>query len=291
MLTLRDDGLNSYCKECEKKNKHIAFEKTKEANKNKVIDPAQTKTCADCKQIKTLANFHKSCGSLDGIGPYCKGCKSKQKKEYALKCETKVAQANYKPTDPKYCHHCETDKTRADFYDCRGLPDGLQAVCIDCSKNRENTSTNARARRERISNYAPIPESAIIGLLDYSKHKCFYCGIDVKRGINLHMDHKVPIARGGPHTIENLAVSCDKCNLRKHAMTDTEFLELLKQREQMLIKTGDIKEAGQEGGFVKTGDAQPITHILSTGELENADDTAEAFDKLKEETAKQKKAG
>lgn len=57
------------------------------------------------------------------------------------------------------------------------------------------------------------------------------------------------------------------------------------------IKTGDIKEAGQEGGFVKTGDAQPITHILSTGELENADDTAEAFDKLKEETAKQKKAG
>ena len=138
---------------------------------------------------------------------------------------------------------------------------------------------------------AVLPKEKIEKLLNDSDYKCHYCGCNVEQGINLHIDHKVPLSRGGPHIIANLAVSCAKCNLRKNARTDTEFLELLKQREQMLIKTGDIKEAGQEGGFVKTGDAQPITHILSTGELENADDTAEAFDKLKEETAKQKKAG
>ena len=56
-----------------------------------------------------------------------------------------------------------------------------------------------------------------------------------------------------------------------------------------LIKTGDIKEAEQKGGFVKTGDAQPITHVYTAGEIEA--DAGGAFEKLKEEAAKQKKAG
>lgn len=52
------------------------------------------------------------------------------------------------------------------------------------------------------------------------------------------------------------------------------------------IKTGDIKEAEQKGGFVKTGDAQPITHIYSTSEVEAAATAGEEFEDLKEKVAK-----
>lgn len=52
---------------------------------------------------------------------------------------------------------------------------------------------------------------------------CEYCGIDPGPGLR-EVDHKTPFARGGPHGIENLAVSCKACNSGKSTMTSEEFL-------------------------------------------------------------------
>lgn len=51
---------------------------------------------------------------------------------------------------------------------------------------------------------------------------CVYCGKEV-RGRQLHIDHKMPIARGGTDDPDNLCVSCANCNRRKHTMTAEEF--------------------------------------------------------------------
>lgn len=42
---------------------------------------------------------------------------------------------------------------------------------------------------------------------------CAYCGSDGP----LHLDHVVPLARGGLHTPSNLAPACQRCNLSKSA--------------------------------------------------------------------------
>lgn len=47
---------------------------------------------------------------------------------------------------------------------------------------------------------------------------CEYCGQPGE-----HIDHKIPLARGGTHTAGNLVSACAQCNWRKGTRTDTEF--------------------------------------------------------------------
>jgi 5-methylcytosine-specific restriction endonuclease McrA len=52
---------------------------------------------------------------------------------------------------------------------------------------------------------------------------CYYCGSAVSGSVS-HIDHMVPLARGGAHRVENLCVACPSCNLRKGKKTHIEFL-------------------------------------------------------------------
>ena len=57
-------------------------------------------------------------------------------------------------------------------------------------------------------------------LLEKFKRKCVYCK---KTGLPLQVEHVVPKAQGGSNRISNLAMACEKCNLRKGARTAAEF--------------------------------------------------------------------
>ncbi len=47
------------------------------------------------------------------------------------------------------------------------------------------------------------------------KGKCYYC--KKKVGTAYHVDHVIPLSRGGSNGPENLVVACPTCNLRKNA--------------------------------------------------------------------------
>lgn len=42
---------------------------------------------------------------------------------------------------------------------------------------------------------------------------CFYCGSDCAK--SYHADHFIPLSKGGQHVLQNLRMSCPRCNLRK----------------------------------------------------------------------------
>lgn len=48
---------------------------------------------------------------------------------------------------------------------------------------------------------------------------CPYCGEP-----NFHIDHKVPLTRGGTHTWDNIELVCADCNVAKRDRTPEEFL-------------------------------------------------------------------
>ena len=54
-------------------------------------------------------------------------------------------------------------------------------------------------------------------------HVCWICGTPVWQGVNLHMDHVLPVSKGGPHCADNLRPACAVCNLRKHAKLPEEL--------------------------------------------------------------------
>lgn len=56
---------------------------------------------------------------------------------------------------------------------------------------------------------------------------CFYCGTPLFAAY--HVEHKIPLSRGGTDRLTNICLACAPCNLRKGAKTEDEFRALLAQ--------------------------------------------------------------
>jgi len=53
--------------------------------------------------------------------------------------------------------------------------------------------------------------------------ECYWCGVSCQE--NYHVDHYVPLSKGGKHEIKNLVISCPSCNLRKNAKMPDEWID------------------------------------------------------------------
>jgi 5-methylcytosine-specific restriction endonuclease McrA len=77
-------------------------------------------------------------------------------------------------------------------------------------KNKDKKLANCRARRAK----GPmIGADEWAGLLAKFGSKCLRCGATER----LEMDHVVPVAKGGTHSLDNLQVLCRTCNASKGA--------------------------------------------------------------------------
>jgi 5-methylcytosine-specific restriction endonuclease McrA len=65
------------------------------------------------------------------------------------------------------------------------------------------------SRQDRVSRAAIIERDGSM---------CHICGKKCEAS-EIHLDHVVPLAKGGTHDAENLRVACAKCNLEKGART------------------------------------------------------------------------
>lgn len=69
-------------------------------------------------------------------------------------------------------------------------------------------------RRKRISSASGSYSADDIALLLRSqKSRCWWCGMELAD--TFHIDHRIPLSRGGSNAPENLCISCPKCNLSK----------------------------------------------------------------------------
>lgn len=54
---------------------------------------------------------------------------------------------------------------------------------------------------------------------------CFYCGDTCPD--DFHVDHFVPLSKGGPHVLTNLRIACAPCNLSKSARDPMEWMDMI----------------------------------------------------------------
>ena len=89
--------------------------------------------------------------------------------------------------------------------------------------NPEKDRAYERNRRARKRN-APGAHTAadIFDLLNQTGGHCAYCGTECAD--DYHVDHMIPLSRGGSNGPENLCIACPSCNLRKNAKTAEEFI-------------------------------------------------------------------
>jgi 5-methylcytosine-specific restriction endonuclease McrA len=84
--------------------------------------------------------------------------------------------------------------------------------------SRFSSSERAKYRTSLIRKYGSI---------------CFYCKTSVDA--SAHIDHKVPIAKGGKHIITNFVLACMQCNQEKHAKDIDEYREWGRQRNLSVL--------------------------------------------------------
>ncbi|MCK4792038.1 MAG: HNH endonuclease [Desulfobacteraceae bacterium] len=61
---------------------------------------------------------------------------------------------------------------------------------------------------------------------DDRKARCYLCGKPIPKG-HRHVDHIIPLSKGGKHTASNLAIACESCNLSKYNKMPSEIGILL----------------------------------------------------------------
>lgn len=94
----------------------------------------------------------------------------------------------------------------------------------DAERDRCRLKSSARRAQMRFTATVPLTLKDLDAMLDGQDRRCYLCGCELK-GRDFHLEHKIPLIRGGSHTPSNLAAACADCNLSKGKKTAEEFLQ------------------------------------------------------------------
>ncbi len=107
-------------------------------------------------------------------------------------------------TSPKgrnrYSKHCSFSELE--------IENELNKVRIDIENKK---SRQYVIKRER----SKMTDSFRYDIMRHDGFMCVLCGSTVKDGVKLHVDHIVPVSKGGKTEKSNLRTLCDRCNLGK----------------------------------------------------------------------------
>jgi len=92
---------------------------------------------------------------------------------------------------------------------------------------------NSQKRRKRMKNAGELTVETVQlvyedNIKQFGTLTCIYCLIPLKFGKD-HLEHKIPISRGGTNKYNNLAIACINCNSRKGNKTVEEYKKYLKE--------------------------------------------------------------
>jgi 5-methylcytosine-specific restriction endonuclease McrA len=197
----------------------------------------ESKTCTQCGQIKNLSGFYKLSADSNKVRSKCKPCVNDQSKHYRENNLEKTRELTrlWKESNPisvalnrqlwKLQNPEKVAISNKSYYE----------------RNREQFSEIAKAWRannpEKVAGFRAAHRARKNAAITYVisakdlwhlKHdSCLYCGNPAK-----HLDHIIPLSRGGNHSIGNLAPACVRCNTSKNNKTIMEWRIWKKRMEQ-----------------------------------------------------------
>jgi len=182
------------------------------------------KTCSKCKKELSADYFHRFCHSSDGLSAWCKSCKKQYHKEWESKNREKCNlyrkewlknNKNYYKLYFRKWSSQNRNKTREwariyrenHSYECR------ERIKLWGLNNPDKLYKYDLRRRSRKKNAFVEDVDRFIVLENYNQ-LCGICGGPVNSN-NFHVDHIIPISKGGEHSYKNTQPAHLKCNLVK----------------------------------------------------------------------------
>lgn len=184
------------------------------------------KECSKCGEEKELSEFYKQNGRGDGLRSHCKTC---IKEYYAINKEV----IGIKKVEYYLVNREVIAVQKAEHYQVnREIITARVAAYFKTPRGRL-ASKNAWNKRRALIKGGSVTIDELQQLTD-STHNCFYCNLIVTDD-NRHIDHFIPLSKGGLHDLDNLVISCSSCNLMKHAKMPDVFIATLSEEDQERI--------------------------------------------------------
>lgn len=180
----------------------------------------QTKRCTKCLLEKNTTEFGPRKKSPDGLNYWCRICMADNARKNRVKNPEKARARRLR------YHYRHKDKEAVYYKQWATANKEKRSVTSRkywANKNPEERRIVAARKRairrgaERTGTLIPDEWQEV---LEYCNYKCVYCGAPWE-----HMDHFVPLSKGGEHTKENVVPACAPCNLSKKDKDPLEFLD------------------------------------------------------------------
>ena len=217
----RKGGLRPGCRACFRAYcaRHAkTYQRRKKAPKPRVARPPREKVCVDCQQpFPSTREFFG-----DGA-KYCRPCGQARLERSITESKARAGHLLLERT----CNHCGVTKpnTRVFFHA------GMSNTCKACTTvaNRVYREANPEVRRAVYNNRRARVNAAegsftaadVRGKLLRQNNSCYWCGTVL--GAGFHVDHVIPLSKGGTNGPENIVCACPSCNLSKGAKMPWEF--------------------------------------------------------------------
>lgn len=156
--------------------------------------------CKHCGLEKELHDFE-----LRSNGKYraqCRNCVSQRRSKYYLK--------NQDTIKSKTVSYAQSNKNKADLY--------KQKWVAKNPEKRREVNRVSELRRRAAKKSIVADKFSMNDIITVYGNNCVYCG-----GKFEHIDHYVPLSKGGPHSLNNVRPSCESCNLRKGSKMPEDF--------------------------------------------------------------------
>lgn len=81
------------------------------------------------------------------------------------------------------------------------------------NKDKVRTIKQNYKHKRRVKESTGVKTSDLVEWKNKESKVCYWCGVSCES--DYHVDHYEPLSKGGSHDIDNLVISCPKCNLSK----------------------------------------------------------------------------
>jgi 5-methylcytosine-specific restriction endonuclease McrA len=214
------DGYQTICKPCAVAKAQVWRDSNKDrvnetVRKRQAIKPRNQppvegiKTCTRCHATKHVSCFGRDCKNNDGLDYWCSDCEKYYHKQWrdanrdSLRRKSKVTYRKHISKIKEYqADHREKNR------ELRRLQNRMYHK-MNPDKHREGVMRRNAIKR----NTTAVPVS-YEQIWTRDQGICYLCNQSVDRK-DCHFDHIIPLAKGGTHTADNIAVTHALCNQRK----------------------------------------------------------------------------
>lgn len=179
---------------------------------------ALLKKCSSCRTGKPVEEFAVDKTRADGRYSWCRKCY----REYAKtkRAQTKNEAAEY---GVKRCGRCKKIRHVTQFTTNKANPDGRYSYCRACArkvrrkryKKDPEPFKDAAVKRKAKVKGAKVETVTRRKIRERDNGMCQICLLPVTYE-DMHLDHVVPISKGGEHSYANTQTTHATCNLSKY---------------------------------------------------------------------------